>query len=187
MPRFDKLLVLDLDETLLHTRAAPLDGREPHGVIGPWVAYRRPHVAAFLDAALDLFEVGVWTSAGAGYAAQAVRWLEGELAFVWSRSRCTRDFDPEQMEVVHAKPLRKLLRKGWRKEAILAVDDTPAKWRRSYGNLVRVAPFEGDPADDELPALLRYLEELGPAPNVRTIEKRGWRQRTVNGATNAER
>ena len=81
MPRFDKLLVLDLDETLLHTRAAPLDGREPHGVIGPWVAYRRPHVAAFLDAALDLFEVGVWTSAGAGYAAMlrpGVRTSDGD-------------------------------------------------------------------------------------------------------------
>jgi RNA polymerase II subunit A small phosphatase-like protein len=56
------------------------------------------------------------------------------------------------------------------------VDDTPQKWERSYGNLVRVAPFEGDSKDDELARLLVYLDHLRNEPNVRRVEKRNWRR-----------
>jgi carboxy-terminal domain RNA polymerase II polypeptide A small phosphatase len=55
------------------------------------------------------------------------------------------------------------------------VDDSPEKHTRNYGNLVRVAPFTGDPADTELASLARYLRQLATQPNVRCIEKRGWR------------
>ena len=57
------------------------------------------------------------------------------------------------------------------------MDDTPSKYARSFGNLVTVREFVGDRADDELRLLARYLRTLLPAPNVRTIEKRGWRDR----------
>ena len=53
-----------------------------------------------------------------------------------------------------------------------------AKIRRSYGNLVWMHPFYGDPADRELPRLSRYLRQLSPDPNVRRLEKRGWQRWT---------
>ena len=46
----------------------------------------------------------------------------------------------------------------------------------SYGNAIYVAPFVGDPADDELLQLARYVVTLRDLPDVRRVEKRGWRQ-----------
>lgn len=56
------------------------------------------------------------------------------------------------------------------------VDDSPEKHTRNYGNLIRVKPFEGDPSDDELVHLEKYLEFLSKEADVRHIEKRGWRK-----------
>lgn len=67
------------------------------------------------------------------------------------------------------------LKRGYALEEIIAADDTPSKYSRSYGNLVSVREFVGDPGDDELPLLARYLSSLATVPNVRTIEKRRWR------------
>lgn len=59
------------------------------------------------------------------------------------------------------------------------VDDSPEKITRSYGNLIRVTPFEGELADRELSLLARYLGDvIAPAADVREIEKRGWQSRT---------
>lgn len=59
------------------------------------------------------------------------------------------------------KDLRKVRRLGWALEHVLVVDDTPRKYERSYGNLVAVAPFEGD-VDGSDP-LRRILLEVHPA------------------------
>jgi hypothetical protein len=61
------------------------------------------------------------------------------------------------------------------------VDDSPEKHTRNYGNLVRIAPFTGNLADAELAHLARYLRQLATLPDVRCIEKRGWRL-SVQGA-----
>ena len=107
------------------------------------------------------------------------------LAFVWGRERCTYvwgrsrydERSASEVENAYVKDLRKLTRRGGlRKEQVLFVDDTPAKLVRSYGNLIAVRPFEGDPDDRELTLLQRYLPIIGAVANVRTIEKRRWRE-----------
>lgn len=178
MARFDKLLVLDLDETLIHARETPLE-HPPSWEAAGYFVYERPGLREFLRAVFAMFEVGVWTSSSEGYASEVVPrvFVEEPPSFVFARKRCTRAIDLELREVTMLKPILKLRRRGYAREKILYVDDSPEKLVRSYGNLVRVQRFEGDPSDDELPALARYLEELGPVPNVRAIEKRGWRSR----------
>lgn len=63
---------------------------------------------------------------------------------------------------------------------MIAIDDTPKKWEKSYGNLITVKPFEGDRTDRELSHLLDYLNILKHERNIRSIEKRGWRDRVIN-------
>ena len=179
MAVFDKLLVLDMDETLVHA-----DERlEDHEfVVGPYRVRRRPHVDRFLAFVWDHFaEVGVWTAASRGFAEPVLdRLLDRQrLAFLWCNDRCGRGWNPENGEIVAIKDLRKLKKRGYDPRKVLFVDDSPEKLRRSYGNLVAVRPFVGDPADDELLFLEHYLRELGPVENVRTVEKRGWRARTI--------
>ena len=176
---FAKLLVLDLDETLVHAPDRPLQ-TAPDFHVGRHAIHRRPYVGEFLESCLQRFErVGVWTASSRGYALPTLSQLldVDRLAFVWGRERCTYRIDPETRDGEWLKDVRKLRRQGFEKRSIIVVDDTPAKLARSYGNLVAVRPFEGDPADDELPALERYLGWLATVDDVRTIEKRRWRQR----------
>lgn len=173
------LLVLDLDETLIHASEIELDRDADFRAAGYHV-YRRPHLQAFIDHALANFEVGVWTSSGRIYADAVVAALfpPGALRFVWSRERCTISHDWTTGHYLHRKPLKKLKRHGYRLERMLAIDDTPAKHARNYGNLVCVREYLGEDAhDDELARLMVYLRRLADEPNVRTIEKRRWRER----------
>lgn len=179
MARYDKLLVLDLDETLVHACDGPLDRPADH-VVGPYSIYRRPHLDAFMEAVLERFEhVGVWTASTLPYAEPVLDAFidRRRLAFVWGRERCTYHYETETHETVLLKPLKKLRRAGYRPEHVLYVDDSPEKVQRSYSNLVPIRPFVGNLDDGELPILLDYLGELGPLPNVRPVEKRWWRVR----------
>jgi carboxy-terminal domain RNA polymerase II polypeptide A small phosphatase len=179
-----KLLVLDLDETLVHATETPLAGDADFRA-GPYHVYLRPHVQSFVNAVFADFKVGIWTASGDAYATQIVeRVFTGRpLEFVWSSRRCTvaRDWTTGKYQTL--KNLRKLKRKGYPLEAIIAVDDTPAKHARSYGNLVAVREFLGDPADTELPLLAAYLKQLAAVPNVRTVEKRRWREQVLAART----
>ena len=171
-----KLLLLDLDETLVHARDTPLE-REEDFRVGEYFVYRRPHVDTFIAGVLARFDVAVWTSSGEHYAAQVIERIfpAGALKFVWSSRKCTMTRDWDTGEISNKKDLAKLKRQGYPLESVIAVDDTPSKYSRSYGNLVTVTEFLGDTADDELPLLLRYLETLIPVGNVRTVVKRRWR------------
>jgi TFIIF-interacting CTD phosphatase-like protein len=176
-PADRKLLVLDLDETLLYATETPLS-RAADFRVGPYHVYRRPHLDPFLAGCFDRFEVAVWTSSSPLYAWEVVRSVfpfPERLAFVWASDRCTQAFCPETYRHFWRKPLRKLTRRGYARERLIAVDDSPEKWHQSYGNLVRVRPYFGDPADGELPLLLRYLERLADVEDVRAVEKRFWR------------
>lgn len=171
-----KLLVLDLDETLVHATESRLERAEDFRV-GPYFVYRRPHLAMFIDAVAREFDLGVWTASGENYAAQVIDRVfpAGILRFVWSSRRCTTARDWTTGHYTTVKNLRKLKKQGYRLEQIIAIDDTPSKYGRSYGNLVVVREFVGSPDDSELLHLARYLRSLASAPNVRTIEKRNWR------------
>ncbi len=174
-----KLLILDLDETLFHTADRPL-GRPADFWAGPFHVYYRPGVREFLQFCRDHFQVAVWTSSTELYAATMVRQLFGPdypLAFLWARNRCTRVFDPELQAERRVKDLAKVRRRGFDLTQVLVVDDIPENLARSYGNLVRVRPYQGEEQDQELSLLTVYLRELADVPNVRTIEKRGWRDR----------
>ncbi|MGH1346684.1 MAG: NIF family HAD-type phosphatase [Nannocystales bacterium] len=179
MTRYDKLLVLDLDETLVHACERPL-GREPDFCVGPYALYRRPHLDTFLAGVFTAFEhVGIWTASTLPYAIPVLEQIvdRRRLSFVWGRERCTYQYVRDSDEHVMLKPIRKLRRAGFRKEHILYVDDSPEKLTRSYSNLVPIRPYVGDLADAELPHVLTYLHTLGPLENVRPIEKRWWRTR----------
>jgi RNA polymerase II subunit A small phosphatase-like protein len=170
------LLILDLDETLVHAAEESL-GRPHDFVVGPYAVCRRPHLAEFLAACSACFHLAVWSTASDDYVRAVVGRIVPpgiDLAFAWGRSRCVRRLDPESFEEYHLKDLKKVKRVGYRLERVLIADDTPRKVRRHYGNSVYVPPFLGDPEDGTLPRLARYLMSLRDVANVRTLEKRGW-------------
>ena len=61
---------------------------------------------------------------------------------------------------------------------MIIVDDTPHKCIENYGNAIYPNEYLGEIDDTELLFLAKYLKTLKDATNVRTIEKRGWRNQT---------
>ncbi len=184
-----KLLILDLDETLIHASEKPL-ARVPDFSVYNYHVYKRPSLETFLLTCLDWFDVAVWTSSGGEYATQVVAAIFPDpqaLKFVWTSDRCSIVYnynfdliDGHYPQYYSRKPLKKVKRRGYDLEAVIAIDDTPKKWEKSYGNLITVKPFEGDEAERELSHLLDYLNILKHERNIRSIEKRGWRDRVIN-------
>lgn len=175
-----KLLILDLDETLLFATEEPLDFEEDFRV-GRYHVYLRPHLQRFLEFCLRNFEVAVWTSSSEEYAQEICRQIFPSLSaisFLWARERCTRSVDYEIGEQYWVKDLKKVRRKGYNPAHIIVIDDTASKHVRNYGNLICIHEFVGDQSDEELPLLAAYLEFLNQEPDVRAVEKRNWRTKS---------
>lgn len=182
------LLILDLDETLIHATADKIRNDFDFQVYHYFV-YLRPGLVAFLTQCAEHFQLAVWSSASDDYVHAIVRQIVPAtipLAFVWGRSRGTRFRMPEVDEqgflsldysskYEFAKRLKKVQRRGFDLDRMLIVDDTPEKVSQNYGNAIYIKPYLAESDDSELAALAAYLLTLKDEASVRHIEKRYWR------------
>lgn len=179
-----KLLILDIDETLIHGATTQL-ADEPDAM-APWCfLYKRPHVEQFMQFCREHFRVAVWTTATPEHARFCLSHIceqDYPFEFIWTRERCSQvrdriglyDIGPGYHWV---KSLSKIKRHGYRLEQTMMVDDTPSVLERNYGNLIRIDAFKGDPDDRELLRLMPYLQNLKGEDNLRKVEKRSWQSR----------
>ncbi|RZK15941.1 MAG: phosphoprotein phosphatase [Hymenobacter sp.] len=184
------LLILDLDETLIHASATKIREEADFQVLHYFV-YKRPGLAAFLNSCAQHFKLAIWSSASDDYVQAVVEQIlppSITLEFIWGRSRCTPFATPQIDEYgyynldgtssyEYAKRLKKVRRRGFSLSQTLIVDDTPAKVQQNYGNAIYIKPYLGSTEDEELSYLLPYLLTLKNEENFRIIEKRHWRQR----------
>jgi RNA polymerase II subunit A small phosphatase-like protein len=173
-----RLLVLDLDETLVHATEQPLTRPADLRVDGYHI-HTRPGAEAFLREVGQLYALAVWSSAGKVYVETTVAELFSEVRFefIWSQERCTMRYDGERMRRYWVKDLKKVKRRGWPLERVLIVDDQRSKCERDYGNAIHLRPYRGATDDDELPRLGQYLRQIHATENFRRLEKRTWRDR----------
>lgn len=175
------LLILDIDETLIHGREIPLD-RECDFRAGEFYIYLRPNVQRFLGAVSEFYDLACWSAASKDYLDvvlnELTSGLDCTLRFVWDRSRCTRRVDFVHQEEYFLKDLRKVKRKGFDLTRVLILEDEPRKVHRHFGNAIYVKPFEGAEDDDELLKLGTFLESIRAIPDFRKLEKRFWRSGT---------
>ena len=184
-----KLIILDLDETLIHATESPQYNHWDFE-IGHYKVFKRPFLDGFLEELKDYFRVAVWSSASDDYVRMIVENIfkqDYPLEFVWGRSKCTQQFDHQSIDDLgysdysnhlnYSKILKKVKRRGYaRIEEILIIDDTPRKSRYNYGNAIYPEEFHGQQDDDELKNLLQYLIQIKDVPNFRELEKRNWKE-----------
>lgn len=173
----DKLLILDLDETLIHATEDEIGFSEDFR-FNEYFVHKRPHLEQFLIEVSQHFTVGIWSSADDTYVNAIVENIKPEginFEIIWGKSRCSIKRDYELDSYYFEKRLDKLKKKGFSLEKIIIVDDTPQKSGSNYGNAIYIKEFLGNRADEELNHLYKYLLTLKTADNIRSIEKRGWR------------
>lgn len=160
------LLVLDVDETLVHasfTPAKPFHVKITIHVDGEsgdiFVAYR-PHLFTFLDAILPLFEVAIFTASQSCYADQLMDAIDpqGRLG----RLRLFREHCTE----VNGARVKDLSLLGRSLHRVALIDNSPVTYLFQPRNAIPILSWFDDPRDTELLKLLPMLRQLAQAPSV---------------------
>lgn len=170
MPKFDKLLVLDLDETLIFANRKITD-RTPDFVTDLGRAfYKRPYLDEFLNYCRHNFELGLWTQSSDGRL-EDVAWnlfVGFDLKFKWGRDHCSKDEggypiikDLRKIETELKIPLSK----------VIVVDDEQEHYTtEGKKNILKfVRPWHGELDDNYLERLPELLDMLGPVHDVRLV------------------
>ena len=182
--RFPTLLVLDLDGTLVHSEFQRRTYQQhDFSLFNEEIfVFKRPYLDYFVSTILEWFDVAVWTASGCEYAAEIVRHVfpdPSKISFLFSSERCTNKYCPATGERIVIKDMKKVKRKGYDLKQVLIVDDTPSTWQRNYGNAIHIESYWGSRIDDHLLHLLTYLEYLGHQTDVRSVDKRRWRNQVL--------
>lgn len=114
------LIILDLDETLVHATAKPPNNNWDFELFD-YQIYKRPNLDLFLNNLPLHFDVAVWSSASDDYVREIVKIIfpaSFDLKFVWGRSRCTSKINYDSIEeygyfdesnhLNYTKPLKKI-------------------------------------------------------------------------------
>ncbi len=177
-----KTLILDLDETLIHS---DLDNRLPrhdHVITFTYEDHDvhipinfRPGLQEFLKAVSENFEVVVFTASKQEYADVILNFLDpGNTIF---KKRLYRESCINVENKVFIKDLRILNRKL---EDMVIVDNSLYAFANQLSNGILINSFYDDQEDTELSNLLSYLQQyIHNAPDVRCVNESIFSFRTI--------
>jgi RNA polymerase II subunit A small phosphatase-like protein len=141
-------LVLDLDETLIHTSYSPIFGAEFKAKKGLFYLYERPHLKRFLDEYRARYNFAIWSASKSEY----VRWIikstvlkEYEFDFIKTRKHCKRIFGKSGFLEYQ----KDLTPQFLQYQKIVMLDDLP-KGVLPTSVVIKVSEFRGCPNDTEL-------------------------------------
>lgn len=167
-----KLLVLDLDETLVHSVARPELGDYQLTVqTSPVSSFQigvrlRPFVKDFLSKASQLFEIAIFTSAQSPYANTVIDFLDPAGTLI--QHRLYRD----HCKVVDGLAVKDLqLFRGVDLKDIIICDNLVGNFRMQLNNGVPIKTWTEDREDKELVLLLQYLMKIARVPDVRVVNQ----------------
>ncbi|CAI5439240.1 unnamed protein product [Caenorhabditis angaria] len=160
-----KCLVIDLDETLVHSSFKPVKNPdfvipvEIDGVEHQVYVLKRPYVDEFLARVGEMFECVLFTASLAKYADPVADLLDKKGVF---RARLFR----EACVFHKGNFVKDLSRLGRLLERTLIIDNSPASYAFHPENAVPVQTWFDDPADTELLDILCHLEHLNQYESV---------------------
>jgi Dullard-like phosphatase family protein len=162
-------LVLDLDETLVHSTMEHCDDADftfsvffdmkEHMVY----VKKRPHVHMFLEKMAEMFEVVVFTASQSVYADQLLDMLDPEKELL------TKRYFRESCIFTDRSYTKDLTVIGADLAKVAIIDNTPEVFQLQVNNGIPIESWYNDPSDEALPRLIPFLETLAVADDVRPI------------------
>ncbi|MCU0390691.1 MAG: HAD family hydrolase [Thermoflexibacter sp.] len=158
-----RLLILDIDQTIVHASQSKFLEREadffiPHP-FGDFLYYKRPYLDEFLSQVKDWFCLALWSSSDKYYVQQVKEHIFSDIPieFAWDRSKCT--YVKKNGIGIYEKPLQKLGKLHWSLSEVLIIDDTPEKLTNYPKNYLPIKSWYGNEEDNELIKMLEILKE----------------------------
>lgn len=161
-----KTLVLDLDETLVHsTFSQVLDPDyiipvEIDGILVDVYVRKRPGLESFLQYACQRFEVVIFTASLSKYADPLLDKLDPERKVRWRLFR-------EACSTYRGTYVKDLCRLGRDLSQTIIVDNSPLSYVFQPENAIPIEGFVGDPSDRALNELIPLLDALVDVTDVR--------------------
>ncbi|XP_002987345.2 CTD small phosphatase-like protein 2 [Selaginella moellendorffii] len=162
-------LVLDLDETLVHSTTDHCGNADfsfsLHANFQRQTVYvrRRPHLQMFMERVAQLFEIIVFTASQSTYAEKLLNILDPKRKVF--RHRIFRD----SCVLVDGNYLKDLSVLGRDLSKTVIVDNSPQAFGFQVDNGIPIESWFDDEADCALASLLPFLESLASAEDVRPI------------------
>ncbi|KAJ7228714.1 NLI interacting factor-like phosphatase [Mycena pura] len=179
-----KMLVLDLDETLIHSTSRPLSSSSSTGFLGLgrnksaghmvevvlgghstlYHVYKRPFVDFFLRTVSGWYTLVIFTASMQEYADPVIDWLDagrGILEHRLFRDSCTQlpnGSYTKDLSVVDADLSR-----------VCLIDNSPISYRVNEANGIPIEGWTHDPSDEALLDLLPFLDSLRFTSDVRRV------------------
>jgi len=163
-----KTLVLDLDETLVHSSFKPIPNAdfiiqvEIDGQIHHVYVLKRPGVDHFLKTMADYFELVVFTASLSKYADPVLDLLDKDkvVGARLFREACSNH---------KGNYVKDLSRLGRELKNTIIVDNSPASYMLHPENAVPIDSWFDDENDTELLDLIPFLEDLTKVDNVTSV------------------
>ncbi|KAF8627183.1 hypothetical protein AX15_004501 [Amanita polypyramis BW_CC] len=186
--RQPKTLVLDLDETLIHSTSRPMNTSGGGGLFGLgsfgrrnsgaghmvevvlqgkstlYHVYKRPFVDFFLRTVSSWYTLVIFTASMEEYADPVIDWLDagrGILAHRFFRDSCTQlpnGSYTKDLSIVDSDLSR-----------VCLIDNSPVSYRRNEANGIPIEGWTHDPSDEALLDLLPVLDSLRFTSDVRRV------------------
>lgn len=178
--RGKKTLVLDLDETLVHSSFKPIPNAdfvisiELENVIHRVFVLKRPGVDAFLRAVGQKFEVVVFTASLAKYADPLLDILDRNKVVKTRlfREACVHHYGSYVKDLSHL---------GRRLEDTIIVDNSPFSYMFQPDNAIPITSWFNDKTDRQLYELMPFLDQLTTVDDVCTLLRRRKQQQLAAG------
>ncbi|XBI27886.1 hypothetical protein VPH35_052252 [Triticum aestivum] len=165
-------LVLDLDETLVHSTLDHCDisdfsiqvffNMKDHTVH----VRQRPHLKMFLEKVAQMFELVIFTASQRIYAEQIIDRLDPDGKLISQR------IYRESCIFSDGSYTKDLTILGVHLAKVAIIDNTPQVFQLQVDNGIPIKSWFDDPADQELVELLPFLETLVDAEDVRPLISR---------------
>lgn len=185
--RRKKTLILDLDETLIHSlsRGAPRSlganntchtiELKINNIPTLYYVYKRPFCDFFLKEVAKWFELQIFTASVKEYADPIIDWLESDIIDFKSgtqsmftkryyRSDCTF-----RQGVGYIKDLSKFCAKEEELKNVIILDNSPVSYALHEDNAIMIEGWINDPSDRDLLNLLPLLYSLSVCIDVRFV------------------